>query len=594
MTAADRDGRGGLWIGGSSDAGTVVHVTANGSLDPGFGTNGVVAFNRFPVTNVLASGTGVLAFGFEGESYERRSLVTRLRADGTPDPAFNGGAPGSCRPRAVRTARRCSLTAASSSPSTTRSALSSPTERRTRRWARRASSRTGVPEPVIAPRGTGFLIVGVDRRYLTSGLYEEFLIARAQLSPGVDDPTFGVAGRVEIPLTVAGQPSDAVRILPTLSGYVVATRSQVVKLTLTGALDPTFHRIALPLTDATAGATGSIVIAGGDRADRYLPNGDVDRSFGDDGQIPLGLQPTARLLRAARVEVEGTRLLFIGASYARPNRSDLTIVARDGAVPPGVPGLRVADTSAVENVDSLQVVASVDQAVGYPVRFRYEVTPISASMPGDTFASPILDGGAVYNEAEIPAGSRSTTLTFPVIDDRLAEGNEQLRFRVTTADGAAIIDGDATLTIVDDEPAGRTATAPSIQSRPPGNRGQIMATWTAPASVGAAQPDGYALLVYDGQQLVASAGFWPDERAGAVNGLTPSRAYDVVVLAMNAAGWGTPSARLRMTAGGNDLPASGPGALGMIGRPEPARWRRGRPDTAGPVCERRAGDPRIR
>lgn len=190
---------------------------------------------------------------------------------------------------------------------------------------------------------------------------------------GAPDPSFGIDGRLEIDLdagrvntctSVAVQPDGRIVLAGSRdTGTPAGTRDFVVmRLHPDGAFDESFSdngyafvNFALPgpvvrsIDEANALALqpdGRIVIAGtAERAPgdydfalvRFLPDGTLDDSFGEDGRVTFGVDdggPTVDSVSAVAICPEG-RIALAGTSESEDRRMFVARLAADGQLDPG-------------------------------------------------------------------------------------------------------------------------------------------------------------------------------------------------------------------------------------------------------------------
>ncbi len=134
----------------------------------------------------------------------------------------------------------------------------------------------------------------------------------------------------------------------------------------------------------------------------------------------------------------------------------VTIVDNDGYVPPPASGpvLSVADVSVAEGGGAVDVVVSLSEAADSDVTVELSTVDGSA-VAGDDF---VAVSGVVVT---IPAGQVSASTQVSVVDDTVVEGDETFTVALANPTVASIGDGEATVTIVDDE----TAPPPRSTSR---------------------------------------------------------------------------------------------------------------------------------
>lgn len=279
------------WVGGMF---AVARYLADGTLDPGFGVDGLVttplgALGDEARAVALQSGGRIVATGTDDHE---RFVVVRYLADGTLDPSFGGdGIAGT--PRAAHF------------------------------W--------GGEDLVIQPNGK-IVVVGTAG---VSVMKSRFAVARFR-SDGTRDPAFGRHGMVTTPFdggqarAVALQPDGRIIAAGFSSGLALA------RYRPNGALDRTFggdgkvgswHVPSPPWAIfgvAVALQPDGRILAAGDYdifamgIARFLPNGRLDPSFGGDGVVRTQVAGAEQGFSALALQPDGR---ILGAGYSGPHES---------------------------------------------------------------------------------------------------------------------------------------------------------------------------------------------------------------------------------------------------------------------------------
>ena len=198
----------------------------------------------------------------------------------------------------------------------------------------------------------------------------------------------------------------------------------------------------------------------------------------------------------------------------RPVYALSPVFVRAGAASAGA--LSVADARAEEGTD-----ATLDFTVTLARSGTGAVTVNYATSDGSASAGE--DYTATSGTLSFAAGEKSKTVSVPVLDDTLDEGEETLTLRLSNAQGATIADGVATGTIANDDPIpeawlarfGRTVTGQMLDAV----EGRLTASRT---------PGVHATLAGQGLALGSGAGTAGDWKHGGVarEGPAPSESLD--------------------------------------------------------------------
>ncbi|MCF3936710.1 cellulase family glycosylhydrolase [Acuticoccus sp. M5D2P5] len=107
-----------------------------------------------------------------------------------------------------------------------------------------------------------------------------------------------------------------------------------------------------------------------------------------------------------------------------------------------LPGVSILDTVVAENAGEATVRIELDSPSETPVTLTIETTAGSAGAGDFTAVSTTLT---------IPAGATSADIAIPITDDADVEDEESFTVSILTADGARIMDGEASVTIISDD-----------------------------------------------------------------------------------------------------------------------------------------------
>lgn len=127
-----------------------------------------------------------------------------------------------------------------------------------------------------------------------------------------------------------------------------------------------------------------------------------------------------------------------------------------------LPTITLTDTVEPEAQAQATLTATLSARTRKTVSVTYTTGNGSALAPGDFTATTAL--------LTIPAGSLTATLTIPVINDDIDENDESFQVVLSASVNATIVDGDATVAIIDDDTAGNRVTPTSLTVREPSGR----------------------------------------------------------------------------------------------------------------------------
>jgi uncharacterized delta-60 repeat protein len=344
----------------------VARLAGDGTLDPSFGTGGIVT-HGFGQSVLVADAAatpagGVLVTGRLHDGTRSSWLLARLRADGTLDPTFSDDGWTVLEPN--------------------------------------AESAEGLS---VAPDAFGRILVSGSVRFEPETRFA--VVVGRVLHDGSPDPGFGRdSGRTSIPNVYADD--DGGQLAPQADGGVVIAATgtpdpgrhnsdfALARLTAAGELDPDFGVGGLVHTDfglgfdnpaeVTVDESGRIYVVGavGRSEDfgiaRYHPTGELDREFGGDGRVRTSFGSDTLYTSSVAVGSEfapSRRLTVVGHLGTR----QATGVARYLLRPDKRPGDRDAD--AIRDADDRCPDLYADRRPGCP---RYRST-ISIDYTGRKF-----------------------------------------------------------------------------------------------------------------------------------------------------------------------------------------------------------------
>lgn len=110
----------------------------------------------------------------------------------------------------------------------------------------------------------------------------------------------------------------------------------------------------------------------------------------------------------------------------------------------GLPTLRVDDATAMEGDGAMHFTLTLDRAAEIAVQIDYATEDDSATSPDDYIQTS--------GQAKIPIGASAVTVSVPLVDDSLVEGDERFYLVLSKVVGANAANDRATGTIQDDDP----------------------------------------------------------------------------------------------------------------------------------------------
>jgi hypothetical protein len=136
----------------------------------------------------------------------------------------------------------------------------------------------------------------------------------------------------------------------------------------------------------------------------------------------------------------------------------LPVLAAPPAPAHRAPSLRVTVVERVVEGDVARAAVVLDGPVGHDVTVRVDTRAGTALAPGDYLA--------IHRRVTVPAGETKVRLEISTINDRIDEGPEDLRLRLSGASGADVAHGVATLVIRDRDPLPRVRVRPATFTEP--------------------------------------------------------------------------------------------------------------------------------
>jgi Ca2+-binding RTX toxin-like protein len=164
------------------------------------------------------------------------------------------------------------------------------------------------------------------------------------------------------------------------------------------------------------------------------------------------------------------------ATLGATTTSTATIL-NDDAVQPGTLAFNAATYSVNENGTPV-ITITIVRTGGSDGIVSATITPSNgtASAPGDYNSSPIT--------VNFAAGQLTQTVTIPIVDDNIFEGNETVNLTLSNPTGGATLgtQTSATLTIVDNDPQPTISISPATLSQNEGNSGTTAYIFTVSLS----------------------------------------------------------------------------------------------------------------
>jgi uncharacterized delta-60 repeat protein/uncharacterized repeat protein (TIGR01451 family) len=452
----------------------IARVNGDGSLDanfnPGSGVGGVVyAVAAYP-TNSTHAGKVIIGGDFALYNGVGRSGVARLNADGSLDLTFDPGtgAAGAVRALAIQTDGR--VLVGGSFTNFNGSALS--------RLARLNDSGSvdatfnagpGADDTVLT------ITVQADTKIVVGGLFTHCNgVSRNRITrlnnDGTADPTinFGSGANDFVAATLV-QPDSRIVLGGGFTDYDGAPRQRIARIyggSIAGSGTLEFSSANYEVSELETNAVITIRRRGGTAGP--TPGGSLSvNAATSDGTATNGVHylggtnvlvfPESEVFQTfsvpviANFEVNDDRTVNLALSNIQPPGSatignqptaTLTIINDDSAVSFGSPTYSRIE-NAVDGQATITIVRSGSTTGAASVNF-------TTTTNGTATAG--LDFTHVTNLVSFAVGETIKTVTIPIINDALIEGNETVTMELTNANGAfLLVPNTATLTIVDDD-----------------------------------------------------------------------------------------------------------------------------------------------
>ncbi|MBA2956275.1 hypothetical protein GON03_18205 [Nocardioides sp. MAH-18] len=210
---------------------------------------------------------------------------------------------------------------------------------------------------------------------------------------------------------------------------------------------------------AGGGTSGSFVLA------RYLESGDRDTGFGQGGVVQTaiaGADPSSMAL------LPGQDAAVLAGSVGDQIGAVRYLGALGSVAGPVLPVASIADVSVPEGTggtSTARLTVSLSSTPSSPVQLSWATSDWTAVSPEDyATASGTLT---------IPAGESSGTLSVDLVPDATDEPDESFTVALSSAVGATIGDGTASVTIGDDDDAAPLSVV-SVQDAPTVSEGSVL------------------------------------------------------------------------------------------------------------------------
>lgn len=452
----------------------IARVNEAGSLDvtfnPGAGVSGVVYALAVYPTNSTHAGKVLIGGEFNLYNGVGRDGVARLNSDGSLDLTFNPGtgAAGAVRAVALQTDGR--ILVGGSFTNFNGSAVS--------RIAR-LNDNGSVDATFNAGPGADDTVLSItvqtDTKIVLGGLFTRCNgVSRSRITrlnnDGTADPTinFGSGANDFVAATVV-QPDGRIVLGGGFTEYDGAARQRIARIyggSIAGSGTLEFTSATYQVSELETNAVVTVRRRGGTAG--LTPGGSVSITAAtSDGSATNGVQyigstnslvfPESEVFQTfnvpliANFEVNPDLTVNLALSNIQPPGSasignqptaTLTIINDDSAISFGSPTY-----SRIENASDGQATITV---------VRIGSTTGTASVNFTTLtngtATPNVDFTPVTNLVSFAAGETIKTITIPIINDVLIEGNETVLMQLTNVNGAFLLEpSTATLTIVDDD-----------------------------------------------------------------------------------------------------------------------------------------------
>jgi len=168
---------------------------------------------------------------------------------------------------------------------------------------------------------------------------------------------------------------------------------------------------------------------------------------GEDGFVFQDINATQICLE---LDTPSDVRILLGPKHL-PVQAPFDVIGMGNCEGPGA-GLSIADIVVEESVGTATVTVSLDPPASTAVGVNVSTVPGTAS-PGTDFYG-------LFMHLDFAAGESSKAVEITILDDIENEDDENLLVRLTAANGAAIADGEASVTINDNDQSGLNCGAP--------------------------------------------------------------------------------------------------------------------------------------
>ena len=408
-------------VANSSDF-ALARYTSNGSLDPSFGMNGLVAGPEGSANAIVLQGDKIVVTGtsqnYDSGTYGDFALA-RFTADGIPDSSFGNNG----------------------------------------RVITDINGDNGVVGGIVL-QGDKIIVAGSAVHSDRFGEYSYLVLVR-YTADGSVDPTFGVNGRVTTNFGSLYDQVNAVTLQGNkiiVAGFIDYTNFSLVRYTADGTLDSSFGVNGKVITDFNnngGGANaivlqGDKIIAGGYAYNsfpasnpsfalaRYLANGSLDPSFGNNGIVTTRLDSSSSINALA---VHENRLYAVGSLTTFTGDSDGVVAAYQ--LETAGPSISVSDVTVCESQKQAVVTIKLSAPSTQVVKVTYKSNPKTAHS--------VQDYWSVKWTLQFAPGCTSLKVKIPIVDDSICEPTEQFELHLSNPQNATIKDSIAVITIKDDD-----------------------------------------------------------------------------------------------------------------------------------------------
>lgn len=469
-----------IFIGGSfttyngTDRNRIARLNNDGSLDvvfdPGTGTDGVVYSLAAYPTNTPDAGKVIVAGDFTAVNGVARSRIARLNSDGSLDTSFNPGSGASDAIRAVALQSDGRILIGGSFTNYNGTAIN--------RIARLQAN--GSLDPTFTP-GTGAddvvnsITIQGDTRIVLGGQFTRYNgVTRnriTRLNPnGTADATinFGAGANDFVAATLV-QPDDRIVMGGGFTEYDGSPRQRIARiygrsLAGSGTLEFTTanYEVSEGATNATVtvrryGGTAGLTPGASVRVDAVTSDGTATNGIHYVGGTHTLVFPEGEVFQTFTVpviddfEINPARTVNLTLGNIQPpgaaglgNQPTATLTILDDDT-----GISFSSATYTRNENSPDGLATITivrtGSLAGPATVNFTTTTNGTATAG-------LDYLPVTNLVSFAIGETTRTVTIPIINDLLIEGDETVTMELTNAIGGLLIaPTTATLTIVDDD-----------------------------------------------------------------------------------------------------------------------------------------------